>query len=96
MILLDLYIFIIIIIDLYNYFNYKFCFLYIIHVIQSSDCKVFFSNKRFIIINHCAGQHLIILKALKKPLLTEKVAFYVLLSEGQLNPEVGLSKSTYN
>ena len=40
MILLDLNIFIII--DLYNYFNYIFCFLYIIHVIQSSDCEVFF------------------------------------------------------
>ena len=40
MILLDLYISIII--DFYNYFNYKFCFLYIIHVIQSSDCEVFF------------------------------------------------------
>ena len=39
MILLDLYIFIII--DLYNYFIYKSCFLYIIHVIQSSDCEVF-------------------------------------------------------
>ena len=39
MILLDLYI---IIIDFYSYFNYKFGFLYIIHVIQSSNCEVFF------------------------------------------------------
>ena len=40
--LLDLYISIII--DFYKYFNiyYKFCFLYIVHVIQSSDCEVFF------------------------------------------------------
>ena len=43
MFLLDLYIFIIIVFKIH--FNYN---LYIIHVIQSSDCEVFlFFNKRF-------------------------------------------------
>ena len=41
MILLDCTFFIII--DFCDQFNYRFCFLYIIHVIQSSDWEVFFS-----------------------------------------------------